>query len=138
MKADVFQVTVLCVALGTVAGPLGAGESGPGVTIGASNRPDVTVPAGTTVRAGKDGDAVGNVTVEPGGTLDLHGQDTRVQGLSGSGAVVNGGKTPATLTIEGGSDLATQTFSGTVTDGPGGAPLSLKKIRDARQVTTAP
>ena len=90
------------------------------------------------MRAGKEGDAVGNVTVEPGGTLDLHGQDTRVQGLSGSGAVVNGGDTPATLTIEGGSDRATQTFSGTVADGPGGAPLSVNKAGETRKVIVAP
>jgi fibronectin-binding autotransporter adhesin len=99
----------------------------------------VTVETGTThTLAGAQGaDRPSDLVVEPGGTVTLEGRDATIGGLSGSGTVMNAGDAPATLTITG-EQGGNNTYSGVITDGPGGEPLSIKKTGPTRQIITGP
>ncbi|MBI3348962.1 MAG: filamentous hemagglutinin N-terminal domain-containing protein, partial [Burkholderiales bacterium] len=78
---------------------------------------DTTIAGGTLkINGGNDrlpsGSGKGNVIINPGGTLDLAGNNQTVNGLSGFGTVDLLSGTNSTLTV--GANNATSTFDGTI------------------------
>ncbi|HEY1377957.1 MAG TPA: autotransporter-associated beta strand repeat-containing protein, partial [Gemmataceae bacterium] len=65
------------------------------------------------------------VTLSPGTTLSVNGNNIAIGSLAGAGTVNNNGNASATLTV--GSDNTSTTFAGLVTDGTG-YPLAVAKV----------
>lgn len=98
---------------------------------------DTTIESGGVLRMGAtdampSDPADGNLVVQSGGTFELDGNNTTMQGLSGAGGVVNASASGADLTVQGDAD-GDVTFSGSITDGGAGA-LSVTKTGDTRQI----
>jgi outer membrane autotransporter protein len=70
-------------------------------------------------------------TIDNGGTLELFGSSSTIRSLSGAGKVSNSTAFPVSLTL--GLPTGTATFSGSITDNPGGA-LSLIKQGGGTQI----
>jgi fibronectin-binding autotransporter adhesin len=95
---------------------------------------DTTIASGAILRMGAQNampsDAAdGDLIVEAGGTFRTNGNNTTIQGLSGSGTVENASATSARLTIQGDLDEVNDAFGGTIQDGGTGA-LSITKTGD--------
>jgi fibronectin-binding autotransporter adhesin len=104
---------------------------------------DTTVRGNATLSMGladamPDDPTDGDLIVESTGTFQASGNNTTIQGLSGSGIVENASGTPARLTIQGDVAEVNDTFAGTIRNQAtaGGGALSLTKTGDTRQTFT--
>ena len=102
---------------GAISGTGGVTQIGTGTTILTGNN---TYSGGTTISAGtlQAGSATGlspNSEFTVNSILDLHGFNSTIGSLSGTGTVLNNGATAAALTV--GNDNASSTFSGVLENG---------------------
>lgn len=115
---------------GTVSGTGLAVSAGTVILSGANTYAgDTTVAAGATLQAGNtnaipSGAGKGNVDIASTATLDVHGTNVSMNGLSDAGTIDNLGADAATLTI--GNNNASSIFTGTFVNSLGA--LSLVKV----------
>jgi autotransporter-associated beta strand protein len=112
---------------GTVSGASLAVSAGTVILAGANTYSgDTTIAAGATLLAGNthaipSGAGKGNVDVASSATLDVHGTNVSVNGLTDAGTVDNLGADPATLTV--GNGNASSTFTGMIVNSLGAVSL---------------